>query len=111
MASPALPNKVVGTRLDGVEYEPRYAVRVVAFNAAGQIAILYAAKDNYYKLPGGGMEPKEGTEVQNDPEDDAKNLEKYEDCETACHREMKEETGGLIKLHDRGRIATTGTYN
>ena len=82
------PPKTIGTKDPSKPYNDRLAVRVVAFNAAGQVAILYAQRDNYYKLPGGGIDPDE-------------------DHATAVHREFAEETGGLIQLRDGGCVATT----
>ncbi len=37
----------------------RYAARAVLTDASGRIALLHAAKRDYYKLPGGGVEPGE----------------------------------------------------
>lgn len=85
-----LPSKAIGTKNPSMTYTERSSARVVAFNAAGQIAIIYVKKENYYKLPGG--------------------IEPGEDHETALHREMQEETGCLIKLRDVGCIATTEKY-
>ncbi|KAK4125650.1 hypothetical protein N657DRAFT_273747 [Parathielavia appendiculata] len=85
------PLKVIGTENPAVPYTDRQAVRVVAFNARGEVAILYAKRENYYKLPGGGLEPGE-------------------DHETAAKREFQEETGGLIKLRGNGCIAATKEF-
>lgn len=87
----AAPSKVIDTKQPHVMYVERSAVRVVAFNSAGEVAVVYAARDNYYKLPGGGTDPDE-------------------EHETAVHREMKEEMGGLIKLREAGCIAITEEY-
>jgi 8-oxo-dGTP diphosphatase len=84
-------SKVIGTKEVGVTYTERRAVRVVTFNTAGEIAIIYAKRDNYYKLPGGGIDPGE-------------------DHVVAVEREMQEETGALIKVRDAGCIATTEEY-
>ncbi|KAK4139645.1 uncharacterized protein C8A04DRAFT_40561 [Dichotomopilus funicola] len=73
------PTKVIGSPSSSTSYTPRSAVRIIAFNPQGHIAILHAARDNYYKLPGGGVEPGE-------------------DHETAARREFLEETGGVIRL-------------
>lgn len=85
------PPKVIGTRAAGVNYVERQAVRVITFNASGQIAIIYAGRDGYYKLPGGGIDPGEDQRV-------------------AAHREMLEETGASIKIRDHGCIATTEEF-
>ena len=63
----------------------------MAFNSAGEVALIYAKRDNYYKLPGGGIDPEE-------------------DYAVAAQREMQEETGGLIKLRTQQCIATTEEY-
>lgn len=93
MAAPAFPTpKVIGTKRPEVSYEERSAARVVAFNAAGKVAIVYAKRDGYYKLPGGGIDPGE-------------------QHEEAAMREMQEETGGLIKIRSNlGCVATTEEY-
>ena len=82
------PSKTIGTRKSDVAYVNRHAVRVIAFNGAGEVAIIHAERDNYFKLPGGGIDPDE-------------------DHEVAVQREMQEETGYVIKLRDSGCIATT----
>ena len=60
-------------------------------NSAGEVALIYAKRDNYYKLPGGGIDPGE-------------------DHAVAAQREMQEETGGLIKLRTQQCIAETEEY-
>ncbi|MBN1923853.1 MAG: NUDIX domain-containing protein [Nanoarchaeota archaeon] len=55
-------------------YKVRKAARGVIFNKERKIAVLYVAKHNYYKLPGGGFEQGESAEL-------------------AFKREMREETG------------------
>lgn len=37
----------------------REAARGIVFNSEGQIALLFAGRDNYHKLPGGGIEDGE----------------------------------------------------
>ncbi len=55
-------------------------------NGDGRIALLYVSSDNYYKLPGGGVEPGET-------------------IEDALHREVMEETGCPITIQrEVGRI-------
>ncbi|KAK0724047.1 hypothetical protein B0H67DRAFT_679772 [Lasiosphaeris hirsuta] len=46
---PPPPPKDIGTEQPNTTYVDRHAVRVVTFNAAGKVAIIYAARDNYYK--------------------------------------------------------------
>lgn len=40
-------------------YRIREAARAVVVDERGTIALLYVARDNYYKLPGGGIEGSE----------------------------------------------------
>ncbi|KAJ4287037.1 hypothetical protein N0V88_007801 [Collariella sp. IMI 366227] len=75
-----------------MSYTDRQAVRVVAFNAKGEVAIIYAKRENYYKLRGGG------------------GIDPGEEHEAAAKREFQEETGGLIKLHlvdESGKLSLT----
>ncbi|KAI5864690.1 NUDIX hydrolase domain-like protein [Durotheca rogersii] len=83
--------KTIGAKEVGVQYVERQAVRVVAFNTSGHIAIIHAKRDNYYKLPGGGIDPGE-------------------DHLVAVQREMQEETGALIRVRERGCVATTEEF-
>ncbi|KAH6854283.1 NUDIX hydrolase domain-like protein [Chaetomium sp. MPI-CAGE-AT-0009] len=85
------PPKVIGIEKPGVSYTDRHSARVVAFNDKGEVAIIFAKRENYYKLPGGGIEPGE-------------------DHEAAAKREFREETGGLIKLRGNGCVATTKEF-
>ncbi|KAM0466827.1 hypothetical protein ACHAPV_000336 [Trichoderma viride] len=55
-------------------YNSRYALRIVALNISGDIAVIYAEKGNYYKLPGGG-------------------IDKDEDHHSAAQREVEEKRG------------------
>jgi 8-oxo-dGTP diphosphatase len=40
-------------------YTVRQAARALVFNADGRIALLHVSNQEYYKLPGGGIEPGE----------------------------------------------------
>jgi len=67
------------------EWKTREAVRMLLFDEAGRLALLFVARDGYYKLPGGGIENEESHEQ-------------------ALRREIREETGatiGAIKLFGR----------
>ncbi|KAF2669862.1 hypothetical protein BT63DRAFT_423842 [Microthyrium microscopicum] len=50
------PSKIIGSKQENTNYTERAAVRVITQNSAKQIIIIHAAKENYYKLPGGGVE-------------------------------------------------------
>jgi len=60
-------------------YRTREAGRAVVFDEEGNVALLSVSKENYYKLPGGGIE--EG-----------------EDKMTALYRECQEEIGCDVEI-------------
>jgi 8-oxo-dGTP diphosphatase len=62
-------------------YNVREAVRAVVIDNDNKIALLYVAKEDYYKLPGGG-------------------IEELEDKETALERECLEEIGCKVEVID-----------
>lgn len=64
---------------DVVKYEVRKAARAIVQNSKGDIALLYVAKEGYYKLPGGGIEADE-------------------DILDALRREVREEIGATIEI-------------
>jgi 8-oxo-dGTP diphosphatase len=59
-------------------YEERTSARAIVFGKDGKIALLYATKKNFHKLPGGGVE-------------------KDENILTALNRELREEIGYSAK--------------
>ena len=63
-----------------VNFRTREAVRAVVYDKDGKIAVLNVSKQNYYKLPGGGVE--EGENVYN-----------------ALKRECREELGYNIEIY------------
>ncbi|KAI0506610.1 hypothetical protein F5B22DRAFT_442992 [Xylaria bambusicola] len=83
--------KTIGTKQADIQYTQRHAIRVIALNASNQIALLHAQKDNYHKLPGGGIE---GTESH----------------AAAAAREGREETGFAIAVRAGGCVAVTEEY-
>jgi ADP-ribose pyrophosphatase YjhB (NUDIX family) len=60
-------------------YRVREASRAIVFDNEGKIALLHVSKENYYKLPGGG-------------------IEQDEDQLTALDRECQEEIGCNIEV-------------
>ncbi len=64
----------------------REAVRAIVFDSQKLVALFYSTKNNYYKLPGGGIED-------------------MEDHETALKRECMEEIGCQVEiLEELGEI-------
>jgi 8-oxo-dGTP pyrophosphatase MutT (NUDIX family) len=61
------------------DFKEREAVRAVAFSAENKIALLFVSKNNYHKLPGGGVDAGE-------------------DFMSALKREMMEEVGAQIEV-------------
>jgi len=51
------PEYATAAEVDG--YKRREAARAVVFDAAGKIALLHVTKNDYHKLPGGGVEAGE----------------------------------------------------
>lgn len=53
-----VPRLTIGTCLPDIQYHERSAVRVIVVHPEknNKIAVLYSARDNYFKLPGGSIE-------------------------------------------------------
>ncbi|PTB37563.1 hypothetical protein M441DRAFT_60751 [Trichoderma asperellum CBS 433.97] len=83
--------KTIGIQQPETAYIDRYAVRIVALNPLGDVAIIYVKRGNYLKLPGGGIEINE-------------------DHHNAAQREVEEETGAVVSLRGTGCIATTEEF-
>ena len=66
------------------KYSIRKAARAIVFDKNGLVALLYAAKNFYYKLPGGGLE---------DDEDSIKALKRECKEEIGCDIEVIKELG------------------
>ena len=79
--------KIIGLKQDNIKYVDRSAVRIIIKNNKDEIIIMRVEEGNYYKLPGGGIEPGE-------------------DHNLAATREAKEETGCAVAVEE-GCIATT----
>ncbi len=75
-----ISDKDVGAEVKGdVKNKPRTAARAVIKNG-NKVALLHVTKDNYYKLPGGGVD--EGETIID-----------------ALHREILEEVGSKVKVN------------
>ncbi|KAJ5109283.1 hypothetical protein N7456_005958 [Penicillium angulare] len=71
----------------GVAYTERHAVRAVLYDSTSQqVALIHIAKDNYYNLPGGGIETDE-------------------DHSVAIKREVLEETGCQVSVDNTAFFA------
>jgi 8-oxo-dGTP pyrophosphatase MutT (NUDIX family) len=69
-------------------YRTRQAVRAIVLDEENKIALLHVTKENYYKLPGGGIE---------DGEDKMKALERECQEEIGCAVEVMGEVGSIIE--------------
>lgn len=69
------------SELENIKFHVRKACRAVLANCEGKIALLYVSKNNYHKLPGGGVEGEES-------------------LHTALKREIIEEVGSQIDIMD-----------
>lgn len=69
-------------------YRTREAGRAVVFDEEGNIALLSVSKENYYKLPGGGIE-----------EGEDKMIALYRECqeEIGCDIEVIKELGFIVE--------------
>jgi 8-oxo-dGTP diphosphatase len=47
------------TEQEAREYNAREAVRAIVFDQDNLIALIHVSRDNYYKLPGGGLDDEE----------------------------------------------------
>lgn len=72
-----------------IAYKIRKASRSIVINDSQEIALLYVSKNNYHKLPGGGIEAGE-------------------DIEMALNREVMEEVG--VNIDILGEIGTIIEY-
>ena len=89
--------KEIGEKKD-IKYKRRTAARAVVFNKKGDIALLFASKDNYHKLPGGGVESHESIE---------ETLSREILEETGCEIEVNEEVGKEIEYRNKINLKQT----
>ena len=78
----------LGSAQKDVQYETRTAVRCLIFKD-DKICIIHVNKGNYYKLPGGGVEPEDPNDI------------------VACQRESLEETGCEVVMRPELIAQTT----
>ena len=78
--------------LDESEYKLRQAARIVVFDTENKVGLLHVTKDNYFKLPGGGIDP--GKDVQA-----ALSRECQE--ELGCNVVVEKEIGLIIELRNQ----------
>lgn len=72
-----------------IAYKIRRASRSIVINELSEIALLYVSKNNYHKLPGGGIEEGENIEI-------------------ALNREVMEEVG--VNIQVLGEVGTIIEY-
>lgn len=82
------------------QLKPRFAVRAIVANDAGNIALLYAAVHKRHKLPGGGIERDEGLQ-------EALNRELLE--EIGCQARITGELGMVVEYRDRWQQIQSST--
>jgi len=70
------------------DYQTREAVRAVVFDKDERIALLHVSKENYYKLPGGGIE---------NTENKMNALERECKEEIGCDIEVINEIGSIVE--------------
>ena len=76
-----------------VKFRERQAARALLFDKDNKIALMYVSKSNYYKLPGGGVDPGEN-------------------IEQGLRRECLEEAGCNINIGDEvGKIIEYRNYD
>jgi 8-oxo-dGTP diphosphatase len=79
-------------------FNHRQAARAVVLNQSGQVALLWVGKNNYHKLPGGGVENKE---------DIRQALERELLEEIGCKAVVENEIGEIIEFRDQWRLKQT----
>lgn len=81
-----------------VGYRLRTAARAIVYDDANHIALLRVGRDNYYKLPGGGIE---------DGEDQKQALRRELLEEIGCEAEIIGEVGEIVQYLDQIKLKQT----
>lgn len=78
-----------------IDYTLREASRGVVFDQDGKIAVLHVGRDDYYKLPGGGLEAGEDNLTA-----------MVRECleETGCYIQNLREIGQIVEYRDRHKM-------
>lgn len=82
-------------------WRERHAARAIVRDTEGNIALLHATKNNYHKLPGGGVE---------DGEDKAAALDRECLEEIGCHIQNVRELGKIEEWRNRCDLPDTGLH-
>ena len=88
----------IDRHVDRSQFLQRQACRAIIFDADCRIALLFAANDGYYKLPGGGVEYGEDLEA-------ALRRECLE--EAGCNIQIIGKLGTVMEFRDRQKLAQT----
>ncbi|TSD05849.1 MAG: ADP-ribose pyrophosphatase [Parcubacteria group bacterium Greene0714_7] len=80
---------------EAASYPLREAARAVVFDEDGFIALLHVSKENYYKLPGGGLDGAE---------DILSALQRESLEEIGCNIEVGEEIGSVLEYRKLSNI-------
>jgi 8-oxo-dGTP diphosphatase len=80
------------------KYTKRIAARAIILDLNNNIALLSVSKNNYHKLPGGGLEGRENIEEA---------LKREIKEEVGCEIEILEEVGEIIEYKDKDKQKQT----
>lgn len=83
---------------EAMGYRTREACRAVVFDSEGKVALLHVTKENYYKLPGGGIE--EG-------EDKVSSLKRECLEEIGCDIDITKELGFIVEYRKISNLKQT----
>lgn len=87
---------IFGTKnLEPDNFRERTAARAILFDAENKIALLHVRKQEYYELPGGGLDGDETVE---------QGLERELLEETGCHSKITAEVGEIEEFRNEEKI-------